>query len=155
MSEEVASAPGPSLTDAGLESGPAARLLSSDRNLEQAKSTPVRAFACLIVTGLTSFISLAVLLGIRNRPVWPSNGVYGFMQPASWLSLLLSLSGICLHMALSEGASIMWWCQASKEHATVEDLHLAWAVGTSYLDAIQARAWKRYKYFSFTMGWCF
>jgi Protein of unknown function (DUF3176) len=119
------------------------------RLLRQARSTPILSFTCLVATALTTIISLAILLGIRNKPVWPSNGIYGFMQPASWLSVLLSICSVCLSVALSDGVSVTWWRQASKEHATIEDLHLAWAAGTSYLDAVRNRAWKRYKYITF------
>jgi hypothetical protein len=139
------------MSDAGLESSSKAQttVVLEETNLEQARSTPILAPTCLVLAALSSIVSLAILLGVRNKPVWPSNGVYGFMQPASWLSVLLSVSGVCLSTALSDGVSITWWRHASNERATVEDLHLAWAAGASYLDALRTRAWKRYKYISF------
>ena len=73
------------------------------------KVVPWLPFAALIGALLTVFLALITMLAINHKPIWPSDGVYAFVQPASILSLFLSGTAILAAYALAEGVIITWW----------------------------------------------
>lgn len=114
--------------------------------LRDATSKPWLGILALTGSGCTSLLSLMVLLFIHNRAVWPDTGIYKLMQPASWLSALISINSTLLHIALTEGVTVAWWFKAGKPTTTVADLHDVWATGTSTVAAFQK--WKKLNYVS-------
>ena len=103
----------------------------------QFNNFPSIGFFALVGSLLTVFLSLGILLGINGRETWPSNGIFNILQPASVLSLHMSLNALLVEIALVEGLNIAWWYQATKPDTTLRDLHNIWAVGHSYRRAIQ------------------
>ena len=67
-----------------------------------ARHIPWSDFAAIAGSTFTTVLSLAVLLVVDHREVWPQDSIYRFMQPASWLSALLSANSILLHIAMTE-----------------------------------------------------
>jgi len=65
-------------------------------------------------------------------------------KPAAWLSVILSLNGILVHMAVSQGIAVTWWYRASREKTTVAELHNVWATGSSIVNALTS--WKAFNY---------
>jgi hypothetical protein len=57
-------------------------------------------------------------------------------KPAAWLSIILSLNSILVHMAVSQGIATSWWYRASRKDTTVADLHNVWATGSSVVAAV-------------------
>ena len=70
-------------------------------------------FAALVGALVTVFLALITMLAINHKPIWPSDGVYAFVQPASILSLFLSGTAILAAYALAEGVIVTWWCVAT------------------------------------------
>jgi hypothetical protein len=65
-------------------------------------------------------------------------------KPAAWLSIILSLNGILVHMAVAQGIAVTWWYRASRESTTVAELHNIWATGSSIVSVITS--WKSFNY---------
>lgn len=105
--------------------------------LRNASHTPWIAFAALVGAALTVFLILALLLAINDQPTWPSGGIYGLVQPASVLSLLLSLSDFLLAYSFAAGFEITWSYQANKPDASVAKLQDYYAAGSSKFDAVR------------------
>ena len=114
--------------------------------IKKAGNVPWYGIAALAGSGCTSLVALAILLGVHNRPVWPDTGIYNFMQPASWLSALVSINCVLLNIALTEGLTIAWWFKATRRTSRVVDLHETWSIGTSPLSALQS--WRQFNYIS-------
>ena len=100
------------------------------------KVVPWLPFLALLGAVLTVFLALIVMLVIDHTEVWPSDGIFAFVQPASILSLFLSMTAIFAAYALSEGVIITWWYQYPRPTTTVARLQDIWTVGTSPLDAL-------------------
>ena len=64
-------------------------------------------------------------------------------KPAAFLSIILSLNTLMVHLAISQGMAVSWWVRASHKHATVKDMHNTWAAG-SIVEALLA--WKAFNY---------
>ena len=106
--------------------------------LRKAAYTPWIAFGALFGAALTVFLILALLLAINGQPTWPpSGGIYGLVQPASVLSLLLSVSDILLAFGLAAGFEIAWSYQASKPDATIARVQDYYAAGSSTFSAVR------------------
>ena len=108
---------------------------SADSN--KFKNFPSIGVFALLGSLITVFLSLGILLGINGQAVWPENGIFSVLQPASLLSLHMSLNAVLVEIALAEGLNITWWYQATKSNTTLRDLHDIWAIGHSYRKAIQ------------------
>ena len=93
-------------------------------------------FLALFGAILTVFLALITMLAINHKPIWPSDGVFAFVQPASVLSLFLSMTAILAAYALSEGVIVTWWYQYPRPSTTIAHLQDIWTVGTSPLDAL-------------------
>ena len=122
------------------------------KQLRRAAHTPWMAFGALTLAALTVFLILALLLAINNQPTWPSGGIYGLVQPASVLSLLLSVSEILLAYGLAAGFETAWSYQAHKPDATVATAQDFYAAGSSTFDAV--RLMKRCFYLSVAVLLC-
>ncbi|KAH8599205.1 hypothetical protein B0O99DRAFT_683187 [Bisporella sp. PMI_857] len=66
-----------------------------------------------------------------------------FPKPAAWLSIILSINTLMIHLAISQGMAVSWWYRASRKQVTVADLHNTWAAG-SLIEAVLA--WKAFNY---------
>ncbi len=110
--------------------------------MSTARHIPRSGFAAIAGSSFTTVLSLAVLLVVDHREVWPQNSIYRFMQPASWLSALLSANTILLHIAMTEGVAITWWYKAIDRRATLESLHEVWVTGNSTASVL--RSWRRF-----------
>ena len=108
---------------------------SADSN--KFKNFPSIGFFALLGSLITVFLSLGILLGINGQAVWPENGIFNVLQPASLLSLHMSMNAVLIEIALAEGLNISWWYQATKSNTTLRDLHDIWAIGHSYRKAVQ------------------
>ena len=64
-------------------------------------------------------------------------------KPAAFLSVILSLNTLMVHLAISQGMAVSWWVRASHKNATVKDMHNTWAAG-SIIEALLA--WKAFNY---------
>lgn len=101
---------------------------------------PVLGAVGLIGSALTPLLSFLVLHFFNGRQL-----VTGRMpKPAAWLSIILSINSILVHMAVSQGITVSWWFRAAKKQTTVADLHRVWATGSSVLTAITE--WKVFNY---------
>jgi hypothetical protein len=109
-------------------------------------SFPVKGFVGLVGAVLTVLCSWALLFASDNTQQWEQRypNVARVLQPASILSAIISGNGILLHMAFSEGMTIAWWLRATRDRATLGDLHDTWVTGSSALSAVQAG--KRFNY---------
>ncbi len=87
--------------------------------------TEPRGLAALLCAASTCVFSWLILFAIHNRKELDT------FKPASWLSALLSLNSIALHIALSEGVTVAWWYTASRKDATFKQLHETWRFGHS------------------------
>ncbi len=95
----------------------------------------------LLGSALTCLFSWMTLFFFNGHKV--INGGY-LPKPAAWLSVILSLNGILVHMAVSQGVAVSWWYRASREQATVAELHNIWATGSSIASALTS--WKAFNY---------
>lgn len=59
-------------------------------------------------------------------------------SPAVYLAIIVAVTNILIHFALTEGATIYWWCQSLKNKTSVGDLHRNWDHGNSFLSALFA-----------------
>ncbi|KAF8850418.1 hypothetical protein BDZ45DRAFT_751793 [Acephala macrosclerotiorum] len=85
-------------------------------------------------------------LSIRVLRIFPLWGAFGLVvndehlkylpKPAVWLSVILSMNAILVHIAVTQGIAISWWYRASRKQATIEDLHNIWAVGSNRFYAV-------------------
>jgi hypothetical protein len=109
-------------------------------------SFPVKGFIGLVGAILTVLCSWGLLFASNNTQQWEERypRVAKVLQPTSILSAIISANGILLHMAFSDGMAIAWWLRASKEKATLGDLHQTWVTSSSALGAVQAG--KRFNY---------
>jgi hypothetical protein len=105
---------------------------------------PLMGAVGLIGSALTVLLSFGVLKAFEGHEVINSKHMPYFPKPAVWLSVIISMNGIFLHIAASRGLSIMWWFRASKEQTTVADLHNVWDRGTSPVSALTQ--WKTFDY---------
>jgi hypothetical protein len=96
----------------------------------------------IIGSALTTVLSWGVLRTFQDRII--VDLPHFLPKPASWLSIILSLNSILVHMAVSHGMAVAWWYRASKKTTTVKDLHETWAVGGSITEAILS--WKTLNY---------
>lgn len=104
------------------------------------RNFPTWGALALAGSALTVAISLSILLAINGKPIWPSNGIFNILQPASLLSAHMSLNAIFIEIAFQEGLNIAWWHEATKLSTTVQKLHEIWAVGHSSRAAF--RLWR-------------
>lgn len=95
----------------------------------------------IVGSGLTCLFSWMTLYFFNGHKV--IEGGY-LPKPAAWLSMILSLNSILAHMAVSQGVAVSWWYRASREKATVEELHNVWATGSSIGAALTT--WKAFNY---------
>ncbi|KAG4431773.1 hypothetical protein IFR05_012749 [Cadophora sp. M221] len=102
---------------------------------------PVLGALGLVGSGLTCLFSWMTLYFFNGHKV--IQGGY-LPKPAAWLSVILSLNSILVHMAVSQGVAISWWYRASRRKATVEELHNVWATGSSIAAALTT--WKAFNY---------
>jgi hypothetical protein len=84
----------------------------------------------LMCSALTVLLSLLVLKLFDGRRVVGKDNLPYLPKPAVWLSVIISINGILVHVAASKGISVSWWFRASKKQATVADLHRTWDRGT-------------------------
>lgn len=105
-------------------------------SIRNAKIIPWKGIFALTISVLTTFGSLGLLLWMeRRRELVPTTGIYRVMQPASWISALMSINAAALHIALLEGVTIAWWYRATRPTANLEQLHSLWSTGTSSFSA--------------------
>ncbi|CZR69409.1 uncharacterized protein PAC_19309 [Phialocephala subalpina] len=104
------------------------------------KRFPVLGAVGLVGSALTVLLSWLTLFFFNGHKV-----IEGHLpKPAAWLSIILSLNGILVHMAVAQGIAVTWWYRASREQATVADLHNVWATGSSVVSAITS--WRVFNY---------
>ncbi|KAH6683388.1 hypothetical protein B0J14DRAFT_146314 [Halenospora varia] len=65
-------------------------------------------------------------------------------NPSAWLSIILSLNSVLVHMAVSQGIAVTWWYRASRKTPTVAELHNIWATGSSVVAAVVK--WRTFNY---------
>lgn len=82
----------------------------------------------LVGSALTVLLSWLTLHFFNGHKVIDSGH---FPKPAAWLSIILSLNGVLVHMAVSQGIAVTWWFRASKQQTTVAELHNIWSIGSS------------------------
>lgn len=105
-------------------------------SIRDAKIIPWKGIIALSISVLTTFGSLALLLWMQHkRELVPTTGIYRVMQPASWVSALMSINAAALHIALLEGVTVAWWYRATRPTANLEQLHSLWSTGTSSFSA--------------------
>lgn len=105
-------------------------------SIRNAKIIPWKGIIALTISVLTTFGSLALLLWLQHkRELVPTTGIYRVMQPASWVSALMSINAAALHIGLLEGVTVAWWFRATRPTANLEQLHDLWATGTSSFSA--------------------
>lgn len=102
---------------------------------------PVLGALGIVGSGLTCLFSWMTLYFFNGHKV--IEGGY-LPKPAAWLSIILSLNSMLAHMAVSQGVAVSWWYRASREKATVEELHNVWATGSSIGAALTT--WKAFNY---------
>jgi len=113
------------------------------RNL---KASVLRRFPILGAIGLAGS-ALTVLLSWLTLFFFSGHKVIDgghLPKPAAWLSIILSLNGILVHMAVSQGIAVTWWYRASRQQTTVAELHNIWATGSSIVAVITS--WKSFNY---------
>jgi hypothetical protein len=110
-----------------------------DGDEEQQKITPkvLARFPALGAVGLigsacTVLVSWLILHFFNHHEIITGR----LPKPAAWLSVVISLNGILIHMAVSQGITTSWWYRASRKDTTVADLHNVWAAGSSVVAAI-------------------
>ena len=90
---------------------------------------PVLGAVGLIGSALTVVLSFLVLHFFDDKKT-----VTGRMpKPAAWLSIILSVNSILVHMAVSQGITVSWWYRATKQQTTIGDLHNVWATGSRFI----------------------
>jgi hypothetical protein len=108
------------------------------------KRFPVLGAVGLIGSVLTVFLSWLVLFLFNGHRTITHEYHHLMPKPAAWLSVILSINGILVHMAVSQGMAVSWWYQASKKQTTVGDLHNVWATGSSIVSALTE--WRGFNY---------
>lgn len=102
------------------------------------KRFPLLGAVGLLGSALTVLLSWLVLHFFNNHSVINGGRL---PKPAAWLSIILSMNSILVHMAVSQGIAVTWWFRASKKTTTVAELHSVWAVGSSMLFLPSRRFW--------------
>lgn len=98
---------------------------------------PWKGIVALLVSLLTMAGSSGLLFYLDwRRELVPTAGVYRVMQPASWISALMSVNSIALHVALMDGVTIAWWYCATRPTANLQQVHDIWYTGTSSFHAV-------------------
>lgn len=104
--------------------------------LKHGAAVPKLAFAALTGAAITVFLNLALLFSINHKKTWPDKGIYGLVQPASVISLLLSFTALFIGYAYEEGFANAWWRMQHRPDITVKDLQSAHAAGKNLSDAV-------------------
>jgi hypothetical protein len=102
---------------------------------------PILGAIGLIGSALTVLLSWLTLFFFSGHKVIDGGHL---PKPAAWLSIILSLNGILVHMAAAQGIAVTWWYRASRESTTVAELHNIWATGSSIVSVITS--WKSFSY---------
>lgn len=95
---------------------------------------PWLGLACLLIALATLVFSFLIFHFINHEPEIESK----YLKPASWLSAIVSVNSIALHVALAEGVTTAWWYKASKADVTLQELHETWNMGTSTMAVLLA-----------------
>ena len=98
-----------------------------DADFSKRQTFPWIGVAALLCAASTCVFSFIILIKIDGKKEITSKA----LKPASWLSAILSLNSIALHIALSEGVTTAWWYTASRRDVTYRQLHDTWKLGTS------------------------
>lgn len=117
-----------------------------DEEHKNLRANVIRRFPVLGAIGLVGS-ALTVLLSWMTLFFFSGHKVIdgGYLpKPAAWLSIIISLNGILVHMAVSQGIAVTWWYRASRQTTTVAELHNIWATGSSIASAIMS--WKSFNY---------
>jgi hypothetical protein len=112
------------------------------------KRFPILGAVGLVGSALSVFFSWLVLRLFEHHEVINDEHLPLLPKPAVWLSIILSINSILVHLAVSNGIAVTWWYRASKKETTVADLHNVWAKGTSLIEAIIE--WRGFNYVALT-----
>jgi hypothetical protein len=115
-----------------------------DKERQHLSIRVLRRFPLLGALGLigsfsTIILSWIVLFCFHNRRIVDNEHLKYLPKPAVWLSVILSMNAIFVHIAVTQGTSVSWWYRASREQATIEDLHNIWAVGSNRFYAVTSK----------------
>jgi hypothetical protein len=102
---------------------------------------PVLGAIGLVGSALTVLLSWMTLFFFSGHKVIEGGHL---PKPAAWLSIILSLNGMFVHMAVAQGIAVTWWYRASRQTTTVAELHNIWATGSSIVSVITS--WKSFNY---------
>lgn len=102
---------------------------------------PVLGAVGLLGSALTVLLSWMTLFFFSGHKVIDGGHL---PKPAAWLSIILSLNGILVHMAVSQGIAVTWWYRASRQQTTVAELHNVWAAGSSIVSVLTC--WRSFNY---------
>lgn len=144
-STEVPDSTSPSESNVPRQNGGFFPWLESDKDQGKLSTKVITRFPVLGAVGLVGS-ALTVLFSWMTLYFFNHHAIVtGRMpKPAAWLSIILSLNSILVHMAVSQGIAVSWWYRASKQQTTVADLHNVWATGSSVVTALTS--WKAFNY---------
>ena len=69
------------------------------------------------------FIAITSNSTVHHRSIFPDTGIWKLVHPASWLSALIFVNSILLHITVADGMAIAWWFKATRPETTVANLH--------------------------------
>lgn len=91
-------------------------------------------FICLLTSLSTVIFTFIIFFNINQHVEFLNK----YVKPASWLSAIVSVNSIALHIALNEGVTNAWWYKASRSDVTMQELHETYTMGTSTMAVLLA-----------------